>query len=77
MKRFTYRELTLVLGIVVALIVIFTLWLRQPVHGSPRNSDPRTSFFYNFKKSFTQKKVTVERHFNGFVGLLSNQNNPY
>jgi ABC-type transporter Mla subunit MlaD len=29
-KRFTYKELTLVLGIVVALLVIFTLWLRQP-----------------------------------------------
>ena len=29
MKRFTYKELTLVLGIVVALVVIFTLWLRR------------------------------------------------
>ena len=29
-KRFTYKELTLVIGIVVALLVIFTLWLRQP-----------------------------------------------
>lgn len=76
-KRFTYRELTLVVGIVVALIVIFTLWLRQPVNAFTRNDDPRTSLFYNLKRSFTQKKVMIEQQVNGLAGLLLNRNNPY
>jgi hypothetical protein len=29
-KNFTYKELTLLLGILVALIIVFTLWIRQP-----------------------------------------------
>ncbi len=29
-KRFTYKEFTLLLGIIVALIIIFALWIRQP-----------------------------------------------
>jgi hypothetical protein len=28
-RRFTYRELTLLAGILVALIVVFTVWLKQ------------------------------------------------
>jgi hypothetical protein len=76
-KRFTYRELTLVVGIVVALIVIFTLWFRQPVQALTRNSDHRTSLFYNIKKSFIHKKVMIEQEINGLAGLLSGRNNPY
>ena len=76
-KRFIYRKLTLVVGIVVALIVIFTLWLRQPVHAFTRKADSRTSLFYNLKKSFTQKKVILEQQVNGLAGLLLGRNNPY
>ena len=28
-QRFTYRELTLIIGIIVALIVVVTLWMNQ------------------------------------------------
>jgi hypothetical protein len=38
-KRFTYKELTLILGIIVALIVVFTMWIRKPslaFTGSPK-----------------------------------------
>jgi hypothetical protein len=76
-KRFTYRELTLVVGIVVALIVIFTLWLRQPVQAFTRNADARTSLFYDLKRSFMQKKIMIQEEVNGLAGLLSGRNNPY
>jgi hypothetical protein len=32
--NFTYKEFTLVLGIVVAIMVAITLWTRQPTEGS-------------------------------------------
>ena len=72
MKRFTYKELTLVLGIVVALVVIFTLWLRQP----------SGTFSDTLKVSTpagvsTVKKSAVKNYFAAFEELLSGRSNPY
>jgi hypothetical protein len=70
-KRFTYKELTLVLGIVVALAVIFTLWIRQPA-----------GTFSNILKLSTPTgmstiKRSLIKDFVVFEELFSNQNNPY
>lgn len=71
-KRFTYKELTLILGIIVALIVVFTLWIRQPsqsVSGSARL--PKLTNFVPVKSHVIQHAATV------FVERLSGRNNPY
>jgi predicted ABC-type sugar transport system permease subunit len=41
-KKFTYKELTLVLGILVALIIVFTLWIYKPtsMHANFRAKRP-------------------------------------
>jgi hypothetical protein len=71
-KRFTYKELTLVLGIVVALVVVFTLWLRQP---SGVFSD--TLKFPTRAGISTVKKSAIKNYFAAFEELLSGRNNPY
>ncbi|WP_276374212.1 hypothetical protein [Chryseolinea sp. H1M3-3] len=71
-NRFTYKELTLVAGIAVALIVIFTLWIRKPAYASFKTSTiPALSKFYSVKK------VQVEAYINAFGVLFSSRNNPY
>lgn len=75
-KRFTYRELTLLLGIAVALIVLFTFWLRQPDSFSKLPSTTPTSF-QRVYESMNETKEQVEQMANGFLVLFSNQNNPY
>jgi hypothetical protein len=40
-RRFTYRELTLIVGVVVALIVAFTLFLQSPSAQSSYNESLR------------------------------------
>lgn len=72
MKRFTYKELTLVLGIVVALVVIFTLWLRQP---SGAFSD--TLKLPTPAGLSTVKKSSIKNYFSAFEELLSGRSNPY
>ena len=71
-KRFTYKELTLVLGIVVALVVIFTLWLRQP---SGTFSD--TLKLPTPAGISTVKKSAIKNYFAAFEELLSGRSNPY
>lgn len=71
-KRFTYKELTLLLGILVALIVIFTLWIRQPANAISRTSKvPGFSRLYSIKKNILKRYVIV------FDALHLNQNSPY
>jgi hypothetical protein len=70
-KRFTYKELTLLLGIVVALTVIFTLWIRQP-----------SGTFSNILKLSTPSgmsaiKKSLIKDFVVFEELFSSQSNPY
>lgn len=76
--RFTYRELTLVMGIVVALIVVFSLWSRQPfgshlkTKGAPADvSNTIISQFYTIKES------VIKGYFGASSVLLSKQSNPY
>ena len=68
-KRFTYRELTLLIGVIVAVIVIFTLWVRQPSGHS----------ILRLPIAEIQKvrEVAIKERINVFEALLSNQNNPY
>ncbi len=68
-KRFTYRELTLLIGVIVAVIVILTLWVRQPfVPGILR-----------FPIADVQKvrEIAIKECINAFEELHSNQNSPY
>lgn len=77
-KKFTYKELTLLLGIIVALIVIFTLWIRQPSDSFSITSKTQTeSPFAGFKKLFSHKKSTIGNYLNGFAALFSDRSNPY
>ena len=71
-KRFTYKELTLILGIIVAVIVIFTLWVRQP-----SKVFSGTSKGLGFSGLRVVEKSAVKNYFNAFEELLSNRNNPY
>ena len=70
-KRFTYKELTLVLGIVVALTVIFTLWIRQP---SGTFSD---ILKFSTPSGMSTIKRSLIKDFVVFEELFSNQSNPY
>ncbi|MFZ6012949.1 MAG: hypothetical protein ACOYXT_21575 [Bacteroidota bacterium] len=38
-RRFTYKELTLVLGIVVALLIVFTWWFKNPAVPAQNTGD--------------------------------------
>jgi hypothetical protein len=71
-RRFTYKELTLVLGIVVALVVIFTLWLREPsgaFSGTLKLSTPTGLS--------TVKKSVIKNYFYVFEELQLDRSNPY
>jgi hypothetical protein len=70
--RFTYKELTLVIGIVVALVVIFTLWIKRPAMSF--SNTPRIPAL---TKSYAEKKVTITTLFDAVEELLSNRSNPY
>ena len=71
-KRFTYKELTLVLGIVVALLVIFTLWLRQPSGTFSDSLKLPTRAGIS-----TVKKSSIKNYVAAFEELLSGRSNPY
>jgi hypothetical protein len=69
-KKFTYRELTLLLGVVVAVIVVFTLWIRQPFSSSTSHIPVVT----------TLKKIneaTKKNYVSAFEVLHSGRSNPY
>lgn len=70
-KKFTYKELTLLLGILVALIIVFTLWIRQP-------SKPISTFGIK-RPSVVQsiKNTVIKTYVNVAEVLLSDQSNPY
>jgi hypothetical protein len=69
-NRFTYREFTLIAGVVVALIVIFTLWFRQP--SVVANGRPKVTTDFS-----TLRKESIKRYFIAFEELLSDLNSPY
>ena len=70
--RFTYRELTLLAGVVVAVIVAFTIWFRQPLNALPgKPKVTGTTGISSFKKEKMKKYFIV------FEELLSDLNSPY
>jgi hypothetical protein len=71
-RRITHKELTLLIGVVVALIVIFTLWVRQPISNlAPRSKSTVLSGIRNVKiAAFRSYVIAFEEH-------LSGRNNPY
>ena len=71
-RRFTYKELTLILGVVVAFIVILTLWLRQPLE-----SFFDASYFPGTSQIEMLKKEIVDTYVSAFAELVSGRSNPY
>jgi hypothetical protein len=62
-RHFTYKEYTLIAGVLVALIIVFTLWLRQePVKESPHTLKPKTMSLPEAAKSLVRRAV-AEIHF--------------
>jgi hypothetical protein len=61
-KRFTYKEFTLLLGVIVALIIVFALWIRQPSKSFSRTTKvsewkikiPGNSNIKNLVKAFEE-----------------------
>jgi hypothetical protein len=61
----------MLLGVVVAMIVVFTLWVRQPF-GSFTSQEPAV-----MTKVKNLKEATMKDYLNAFEVLHSGQNNPY
>jgi hypothetical protein len=76
-KRFTYRELTLVLGILVALIVIFAIWSRQPFNSYSKTKKGPSSISNTIITRFYTLKKSVIKGYVVFEELHSNRSNPY
>jgi hypothetical protein len=53
-QRFTYKELTLILGIVVALLVAFSLW-----HNTPGGQAQGSFFHFSSAQSFRSMIVAI------------------
>lgn len=70
-ERLTYQKLTMLFGVVVAMIVVLTLWVRQPFNNVTL-SDPAV-----VTKVKKLKEATVKDYVNAFEVLHSGQNNPY
>ena len=73
-KRFTYRELTLLLGIVVALIVMFTFWHPQ---WAPQSPTAEVSSIQHVYDMIDEQKELFREAINGFSVLSSNRNSLY
>ncbi len=71
-KRFTYKEFTIILGIVVALIVVFALWIRQPSKSLSKTSQVEWRWDFHMLKDKTAKIYV-----SAFEELLSGRNSPY
>lgn len=64
MNRFTYRELTVLAGIIVALIVVLTLWFSHPVITAPNKPKVSGSSIFS-----TIKKEAIRKYFTAFEEL--------
>jgi hypothetical protein len=58
-KKFTYKEFTLILGVLVALIIVFTLWVYQPTRLRAAFGAKRPSIVEVFKNSVIKTYVAV------------------
>lgn len=48
-KSITYREITVAIGIVVAMVIVLTLWIRTPMTVSRSESTPTENPGFNAK----------------------------
>lgn len=71
-NKFTHKELTLLIGVIVAVIVVFTLWIRQPL-----NAIPGTTKTSGLPSIQILKKSVIKNYVSGFEELLSGRSNPY
>jgi hypothetical protein len=58
-RSFTYKEVSLIAGILVALVVVFTIWFRQDSEKQPSSrslKDRALQSLQNTAKSFVTKK---------------------
>jgi hypothetical protein len=64
-RNFTYKEYTLIAGVLVALIIVFTLWFRQePVKESPhtlKSNKAKTMSLPEAAKSLVRRAITEIR----------------
>lgn len=58
-RTFTYKEVSLIAGIVVALVIVFTVWFRQDPANQPSSRSLRDKALHSFHetaKPFVMKK---------------------
>ena len=61
-RHFTYKEYTLIAGVLVALVIVFTLWFRQePVKESPQTLKSKSMSFPEAAKSLVRRAVAEIR----------------
>jgi hypothetical protein len=64
-RNFTYKEYTLIAGVLVALIIVFTLWFRQePLKESPhtlKSNKAKTMSLPEAAKSLVRRAITEIR----------------
>ena len=60
-QRFTYRELTLIIGIIVALIVVVTLWMNQVqiLEGATKSNATTTPLTGMLRQSMSLLKLDL------------------
>lgn len=71
-NKFRHKELTLLIGVIVAVIVVFTLWIRQPFNLAP--GPTKTSGLPGVE---IIKKSVIKNYVSGFEELVSGRSNPY
>jgi hypothetical protein len=58
-RSFTFKEVSLIAGIVVALVIVFTIWFNQDPSNQPSSVGLRDKALHSFRdaaKSFLMKK---------------------
>ena|SRR5690349_12232218 len=63
-RNFTYKEVSLIAGILVALVIVFTIWFRQDSEKQPSSrslKDKALQSLQNTAKSFVVKKFVEFR----------------
>jgi di/tricarboxylate transporter len=62
-KRFTYKELTIIIGIIVALVIVFAFWSNSNVSGESLSPSIKpkveTSSINNFAKRVMTQILTI------------------
>jgi hypothetical protein len=54
-KKFTYKELTIIIGIIVALVIVFAVWANQEVSSESFGSSKKTKIETPLENEFAEK----------------------